>query len=238
MVAKSYQKFELVGDPYEVSGRMYIKVATPKGDKQVRWYSENEYKKLYPDAVVDHSTDPYWKSQKEVLGFGAGFVWIFKGNTYPFKEWFKAQGATYRKWWGWAIPGEKELPEVLPEGVEALKLTWDMVGADHEKLLPDDKLAAVVESLLYDGGVSEFVGEIGDKIEVDLHIVNIVQTDGYYGVSNMYIMEDDCQNVFVWATAPRNWEVDDYVKLKGTVKDHKTYKNGKQTWLTRCRLVD
>ena len=44
MVAKSYQNLQQIGTPYSVNGRMYVKVAAPTGPKQVRWYTENEYR--------------------------------------------------------------------------------------------------------------------------------------------------------------------------------------------------
>ncbi len=116
--------------------------------KQVRAYSNAEYKKYYPDlAAKDHSNDPYWKSQKEILGFKNGYVTIFKGDTYPHKEWFKENGCQYRKWWGWSLSSEAELPEELPEGVEAIRLNWEDVG-EGESLKNDTNLIAVLESLV------------------------------------------------------------------------------------------
>ena len=42
MVAKSYQGMELVTEPYDVNGRMYVKVKNEKTGtvRQVRWYTE------------------------------------------------------------------------------------------------------------------------------------------------------------------------------------------------------
>ena len=52
MVAKSYQNMEIVSDVYMVSGRKYVKVRDNKGaEKQVRWYSDAEYAKMYGTPV-------------------------------------------------------------------------------------------------------------------------------------------------------------------------------------------
>lgn len=237
MVAKSYQKLNIATEPYMVNGKMYVKVDLGNGvQKQVRWYTPNEYKKLYGELPADY-VDPYYKSQREVLGFIDGFITIFKGNTYDNKEWFKEIGCTYRKWWGWSLPSNMELPAELPEGVEALRLEWSAVGADEENLKPEDQVAAVVQGMIYEPSTSEYQGEIGAKVQVELTVINAVALNGYYGPSTMHIMEDINKNVYVWTTASKCWSVGTVHNVKGTVKDHKEYKGTKQTILTRCTEV-
>lgn len=239
MVAKSYQGMEIVGNPYEVNGRMYVKVKNAKTgmERQVRWYSDAEYKKMYPGAEIDHSKDPFWKSQKEILGFKEGFITIFTGNTYEHKEWFKEIGCTYRKFWGWGLPGDIEVPSILPEGITPIRLEWSAVGADNEKLKTDEQVRKVVESLTYEPSVSEFQGNIGDRIEIELTVNKAIRLDGYYGPSTMHVMSDADGNVFVWTTGSKSWSEGSVKKVRGTIKDHKEYKNTKQTILTRCTEV-
>lgn len=234
MVAKSYQKLKVVKEPYEVNGKMYVQVEMGNGaHKQVRWYSPAEYAKYYGEPV-DHSEDPYYKSQKEILGFGAGFITIFKGNTYENKEWFKEIGATYRKFWGWGLPGDIAVPEEMPLDVTPIRLDWSAVGADNENLKNDDLVRAAVEALICEPSVSEYQGAVGDKLELEVTVVKAVSLNGYYGPSTMHIMEDADQNVYVWTTAAKSWSEGTVHQIRGTVKDHKTYKNTKQTVLTRC----
>ena len=106
MVAKSFQKYEVVGEPYTRSGRSYVKVKTNTGSlREVRWYTDAEYKRMYPDdiSIANHSNDPYYRSQKSVLGFDNGYITIFKGETYDYKDWFKEHGARYTRYWGWGF---------------------------------------------------------------------------------------------------------------------------------------
>ena len=174
------------------------------------------------------------KTQKEVLGFGDGFVTIFKGETYPLKDWFKEHGAKYTKMWGWSFGTHAALPDELPPGVTPLRLDWETVGNEDGSLKPDSVIQAAIDDMVYDESPSEYQGEIGDKIEMELCVKKTVQFDGYYGTSTMHIMEDEDENVYVWTTAtktlPEGW-----YKVKGTIKDHKTYKHVKQTVLTRCK---
>ena len=67
MVAKSYQSLETVGDVFSSSGREYINVKLKSGKiKTVRWYSDFEYRNMYPDESVAAAPS---KSVKEALGF-------------------------------------------------------------------------------------------------------------------------------------------------------------------------
>ena len=135
-VAKSYQSLEIVGDVFVSSGRQYVNVKTKSGAlKTVRWYSDSEYRKMYHEAVaVDRSADPYYKPQKEVLGFTKGYITIFKGDTYAEIDWFRASIARYARWWGWYIISTEEVPADLPAGIEAIRLPWESVGQDSGEL--------------------------------------------------------------------------------------------------------
>ena len=238
-VAKSYQELEIVGDVFVSSGRQYVNVKLKSGKlKTVRWYSDAEYRKMYPEAIaVDRSADPYYKPQKEVLGFTKGYITIFKGDTYSELDWFRASNARYARWWGWYIISTEEIPEDLPTGIEPIRLPWDMVGQEDGNLKPEHLVKEAVESIIYDESESEYVGSIGERLELFLTVERTIELDGNYGRSTMHIMRDDCGNLFVWTTASKSWSTGTEHHIKGTVKDHRKYKNECQTVLTRCLEV-
>lgn len=234
LVAKSYQELKQIGEVYTINGKMYIKVELKNGTaKQVRAYSNKEYEKYY-GVKPEPQDDTFHKTQKEVLGFEKGYITIFKGDTYSAKEWFKEHGARYTRFWGWYIISTMEVPAELPEGIEAIQLNWDLVGTDEDVLKPDDQVQKAVDELIYDKSTSQFVGNIGDRIEKELTVVKTVQLDGYYGPSTLHTFTDEDGNVYVWTTSAKNWEEGSVHKVRGTIKDHKTYKNINQTILTRC----
>lgn len=237
MVAKSYQNLEIVSDVYTVNGRSYVKVRDGKGSvKQVRWYSDKEYARMY-GVEPDHSNDPFYKTQKEVLGFGEGYITIFKGDTYAAKEDLKAAGARYTRLWGWGIAGGEAVPEI--EGIEPIRLDWELVGRDDKALKTDDEVIAVVESLTCEPSTSEFVGQIGERIRgILMKVTRSFQIDSYYGQSTVHNFEDEDGNVYVWITSSKNLPEGGVYWVDGTIKDHKTYKNVKQTVLTRCKVVE
>lgn len=239
-VAKSFQSFEMLTEPYIVSGKQYVKVRNPKTgtERQVRWYSDAEFAKLYPEMKpMVQAQDTFYKPQKEVLGFTKGYITIFKGDTYAHIDWFRASIARYARWWGWYIISTEEIPVDLPDGLEPIQLPWDIVGNDDGKLKPESIVQKAVEAIIYDAGTSEFVGEIGERVELTLTVTRAIEIENNYGHSMMHIMEDDCGNVYVWTTAAKSWPEGAVKNVRGTIKDHRTYKNTKQTVLTRCMEV-
>ena len=238
-VAKSYQSLEIVGDIFVSSGRQYVNVKMKSGAlKTVRWYSDSEYRKMYPEApAADRSADPYYKSQKEVLGFTKGYITIFKGDTYAEIDWFRASIARYARWWGWYIISTEEVPTDLPAGIEAIRLPWESVGQDSGELKPESLVKEAVEALIYDASDSEYQGALGERLDLYLTVERTIELDGNYGRSTMHLMRDDCGNLYVWTTASKSWAAGSEHHIRGTVKDHRTYRNEKQTVLTRCTEV-
>lgn len=232
MVAKSYQNMKQVCEPYLKSGRMYVKVQQGNNQREVRWYTEEEYAKIYGIKIAKPITP-----QKQILGFENGYITIFKGDTYANLEWFQKSIARYCKWWGWYIVSTEAVPFDLPAGLEPIELKWELVGEEEGMLKPDAEVKAAVESILYDKGNSTFQGEVGARLDLELEVISAHKKDGYYGEQTIHYMVDSVGNQYLWATASKSWEVGDKRHIKGTVKDHKVIRNVETTVLTRCTLV-
>ena len=237
MVAKSFQSMTQIGEPYVSAGKMYVQVKNEKTGtlRQVRWYTESEYAKMYGETVQPE--DKPTKTQKQALGFANGYITIFKGNTYIHLDWFKKSIARYCKWWGWYIVSTDEIPTDLPEGIEPVRLDWDKVG-NGTVLKPDNLVKEVIDSLVYDESASEFIGMIGDRIEVEVEVISTPKQDGYYGVSTSHYMLDVNGNQYLWSTTAKSWEIGEKHHIKGSVKDHKLIRNVKTTILTRCSVIE
>ena len=240
LVAKSYQGLPRIGEVFISSGKQYINVRLKSGKlKMVRVYSEKEYHRLYPESAVkvDHSNDPYWKPQKIVLGFEKGYITIFKGDLAKEEEWFRASICRYTRFWRWYVPSTEEVPADLPAGIEPVRLYWKDVCKDEENLMDnEEKIKAHVYSLVCEKSNSEFVGEIGQRLDLTLTVSRVIELDGNYP-STMHFFTDEYENVFIWTTASKHLAVNKTYKMRGTIKDHRTYKNEKQTILTRCMNI-
>ena len=227
-VAKSFQSFEFLTEPFEVSGRQYIKVRNPKTGtiRTVRWYAV--------DPTVDKATDPYYKTQKETLGFTKGYITIFKGDIDAENNWFSASNARYTRWWGWYIISTEEIPADLPNGITPVRLPWEFVGDDSGKLFSEERVQKAVEALIYEESDSNFVGHIGNRIELEITITKVIDYDNGFGYSFKHFMKDCDGNEYIWDTTSKRWAEKSAKKIRGTVKAHETFKNKKYTILTRC----
>lgn len=92
---------------------------------------------------------------------------------------------------------------------------------------------------------SEFVGEAGSRMETDVTYVGessyVRETyDGCgYEVLHIYKFADADGNLLVWkTTCELGCKAGTRLKLRGTVKKHDTYKDIKQTVLTRCKKIE
>lgn len=236
MVAKSFQSMTQLCEPYKKNGRMYVKVKNEKtgNEREVRWYTEFEYAKMYPEteSLIKHT-----RSQKFTLGFDEGYVYIFKGDTYANLEWFQESIARYCRLWGWYIRSVDQLPADLPVGIEPIKLFWDDIGDDTGWLLDDQKIINHVQTLLFEESKSQYQGEVGERLERTLTVKKAIPGENRYGKYTTHIMTDADENEYMWVTSAKTWGVGEVYNLKGTVKSHAMYKNSKVTILTRCALI-
>lgn len=238
MVAKSYQKMKQLGEPFKDKDKMYVKVITEKGnEKTVRWYSDIEYAKMYPDEKKVRTKDPYYKPQKYVLGFEKGYITIFRGVKEEHEEWFKQSICNFTRWWGWSVPSTKEVPKDLPEGVEPVRLYWEPMDNGNEWLKEETEVVKYVQSVLFKKTNSKVQGSVGDRLERTITVIDRIEQETKWGTSVIHIMKDDKDNFYSWKTSSKNWKVNYFTTIRGTVKGHTTYKNSECTELTRCMEV-
>ena len=83
-VAKSYIALPIEEGPYIVNGKQYCKVRMKNGSlKQVRWYTDAEFAKMYPEEKAVVAASPDRKTQRDILGFEnvTYFSRFFKKHT-------------------------------------------------------------------------------------------------------------------------------------------------------------
>lgn len=240
MVAKSFQKMEMVGEPYVENGKAYVVVKNNNTGKTrtVRWYTESEYAKMYPGETIPElaaasAATPGLKTHKEALGFDKGYITIFKGDIETYHSWFLASNARYATFWGWYVVSTEEVPQ-LPAGIESVQLKWEDVGLENGNLKTESTIKAFIESLQYAATPSRFQGQVGDRLDITITVIKHFNLENNFGHTNMMIMKDDQENEYVWVTASQSWLPGTRKTIRGTVKAHNTYKNSQQTVLTRC----
>lgn len=232
MVAKSYQSLEQTCEPFvKANGKMYVSVRTKSGAiKEVRWYNETEYAKMYPGEVC--AADPHF-NQRLILGFQEGYITIFKGATEAHESWFERSIARFCKHWGWYIVSTDMLPFDLPADLEPIQLNWESIGCGDE-LKSDKDVRAFVESLLYGAHPSVFQGKIGDRLDLIVTVIKSNQTENHFGKTAHHIFEDANGNHYAWDTGAKFWAEGSVKHIRGSVKEHKIINNVQTTVLTRC----
>ena len=132
--------------------------------RQVRWYTQKEYEKLYSESKESPSQSS--SSQKQLLGFQKGYITIFSGDIDSNEVWFRRSIARYCRHWGWYIISTEDVPKDLPSSVKPIVLPWDLVGDSTGKLKSEEQMENAINELLSQNieSPSEFFGNVGDRM--------------------------------------------------------------------------
>lgn len=240
MVAKSYQSLPMIGQPFQkANNKMYATVVMKSGaHKDVRWYNEEEYYKMYPE---DRPEEKLFTNQKKILGFDEGYITIFKGDIEKYEWWFERSIARFHRVWGWYIVSTEMIPFDLPADIEPIQLFWDKVGQSTGELRDEETVAAVVNSMLYGSHPSTFQGNVGDRLELTVTVIKLDQKEKFFGGKSsknaIHTFEDGCGNHYIWDTGAKCWAEGSIKHIRGSVKEHKIINNVQTTVLTRCMEV-
>ena len=248
-VAKSYQGWEKLTKAYEKDGRMYVKLRTPKGaEKEVRAYSEIEYRRLYKEAVptTDGTTavqvqKPAAPVVKDILGFQEGYIWIFKGDLANAEYWFeRTEVCRFHCQIGWYIVSTEFVPFDIPSCIQPIQLPWELVGNENGTLKRKEDVENAVCLIRMDKqSKSTFQGQIGQRLEVSVYVDKVVDlaANQYGSINHLHTFIDDKENIYIWNTASRRLNEGDSLRIRGTVKEHKNYQGVQQTIFTRCSIL-
>lgn len=192
------------------------------------------------------------KAWLEANGFNAdGYTFIFLGNTYERKEDIKAIGGKYHGLIGWHIAEPVDGFLFLRIHVDEVTTADYFQGYqyDAETFENNNIKARLKEAYNKQKGIkeqiSQYFGEVGDKIDLVLTYTHTASWPNGYGgywnegVTNLHSFKDNDGNVFIWKTG-KFIEADYGTKLRvsGTIKEHSEYRDTKQTVLTRCKIQE
>lgn len=87
--------------------------------------------------------------------------------------------------------------------------------------------------------ISQHIGNIGDKIEIELTLESIYGYNTQYGYIHINLYKDAQGNVYKWSSKNiLELEKGEFKKVKATIKNHEEYKGQKQTVITRCKIIE
>lgn len=233
-VAKTYAKMSLIGEPFQENGRMYIYVAAPKGQKKVRWYSEAEYRRMYPDVVLTQTNVTF--NARHAFGFDEGYITLYKGHNV--KTWAEEDRTNiwYNLIFGYYTPGKFDLP-TMKEDITPIQLKWEEI-MDHDNIMkPYEEVQKIVSSLINDESTSVYQGEINDWLEKKVTIRENTTREDHFGEKHTHYMVDSENNTYLWETGAKNIACNETVYLKMKVKEHKEINGEKVTVVWYCKEI-
>lgn len=235
-VAKTYNNYVISGEPFKENGRMYVNVMAPKGLKKVRWYTETEYQRMYPNEAAEQDIMDF--NAREAFGFGTeGYITLYKGMNV--EEWAEddRRNIYFNLTFGYYTPGRLELP-VLMEGIIPIQLKWEEVAATGDRMRPHEEVQKIVSALLNDTtNASNYQGSINDWIQTQVQVKSKQTKDSRYGDKHIYTLVDKDNNVYMWETGAKDYALSQNIILKMKVKEHKNINSVKTTVVWYCKEI-
>lgn len=234
-VAKTYEKMEISGEPFVENKRMYVNVITPKGLKKVRWYSDAEYRRMYPDAVVVHDVMDF--NAKHVFGFEeTGYITIYKGSNV--EGWANEDRTNIRFncTFGFYTPGQLDTPHLI-DGIELIRLMWEEVMDHDDRMRPHAEVQKIVAAKLGTLSKSEYQGKENEWLEKEVTVRENKAREDHFGEKHTHTLVDAEGNTYVWETGAKNLACGETVHLKMKVKAHKEVNGEKTTIVWYCKVI-
>lgn len=237
-VAKTYQSMEIQGEPYQENKRWYVNVLSTKGIKKVRWYSDAEYARMYPEEKKDLMDF----NARHAFGFDEkGYITIYKGDPKVVEEWAENDRTNiwYNLIFGYYTPSKFPTPEVL-NGIEPIQLKWEQVQNYEDRMKPHEEVAKLVNSLVSVqpcASNSVYQGQENTWLEKEVIIKENLKREDHFGEKHTHFMRDAEGNLYLWETGAKNLEIGMAVKLKMKVKAHKEVNGEKCTVVWYCKVI-
>lgn len=216
------------------------KVYTPEHAEKLEKQRQARFEKKEKERIEKAIKERGVNLEKAGFGNEDGTYAIYRviGNTYEIKDELKGLGAKFNPCVGWFFSKPVEGYEI--QRLEEKEVLTDSIWIEWKqkeevKPLWAENQKAVQES------PSKWVGEIGDRIELFLHIDR--KFEGEFHITEwksvstyMYLMHDAEGNIYKWSTSCYYNEGED-LHVRGTIKDHTDFRGVAQTVLTRLKEV-
>lgn len=232
-VAKTYAKMEISGEPFMENKRMYVNVISPKGLKKVRWYSDAEYRRMYPDTVEEHNVMDF--NAKHVFGFEeTGYITIYKGSDVEGWANEDRTNIRYNCTFGFYTPGRLESPHLI-EGIEPVKLMWEEVMDHDDRMKPHEVVQKIIAAKLGTLSNSQYQGNVNEWLQKTDTVKEKKSNETHFGTKHTYVLEDSDGNSYIWETGAKDFACAQTISLKMKVKEHKEVNGTPTTVVWYCK---
>ena len=171
--------------------------------------------------------------------FQGKYITLLRGNTYEVRTWLKENGAKYNGILNWYFPYEVEVPEKLPAEITPVQFPWESMLEDGEPICNAERLQPIVDRYRYPDSGSRWVGTIGEKVYLLIEYIDSRSICSQFGVTNIYSFKDMSGNVIKTMTARALPVTAGHTyRVSAKVKDHKIYRNEKQTMISYLKIEE
>lgn len=237
-VAKTYQHMEIQGEPFEENKRMYVNVLAPKGLKKVRWYTDAEYRRMYPNEVTENGKHNIMDfNARHVFGFGVdGYITIYRGDEGLLQQFRETHQESFRYnlTFGIYTPSRITVCD-LPASITPIMLKWEEVMDHDDRMKPHEEVMKIVATKLGTISHSEYQGEENDWLTKEVTIRENKSHETQYGDKHTHYMVDSEGNTYIWETGTKNYIAGTKIQLKMKVKAHKETDGEKCTIVWYCK---
>jgi len=238
-VAKTYSNFEVCDNPFEENGRMYVNVCTPKGIKKVRWYTDAEYKRMYPNETSKSDLMDF--NARYAFGFRElGYITIYNGDEAVIEDFVDSHRASFWRnlTFGYYTPSYIPVPE-LPQNITAIQLKWEEVQDHDNRMKPHEEVIEYIANRYRrsTNSISAYQGAENEWLEKEVTITKNTKSKDHFGEKHTHTMCDAEHNIYIWETGAKDFEVGMVLKLKMKVKAHKEINGEKCTVVWYCKEI-
>lgn len=241
-VARTYEKYQIKGEPFKENGHYYVYVIAPKGEKKVRWYSDAERARMDKAAgITVKEPDIMDFNARHTFGFGKlGYITLYKGKEEEIEifveqhqEWFR-RNLTF----GYYTPSFITIND-YPSSITPIKLAWNDIMSHDDRMKPHEEVKKYVDSLLIldDARTSQYQGNENEWLQKAVTVREKKSNETHFGTKHTYYLVDAEGNTYIWETGAKDYARDSSVSLKMKVKAHKEINGEKCTVVWYCKEV-
>lgn len=237
-VAKTYAKMEISGEPFMENKRMYVNVISPKGLKKVRWYSDAEYHRMYPDEVTENGKHDIMDfNARLVFGFGDdGYITIYRGDELALQECVENHHESFRRNLTFGYYTPSHIPVcTLPISITPIMLKWEEVMDHDNRMKSHEVVQKIVAAKLGTLSKSRYQGAVNEWLQKTVKVTKKTSKESHFGTKHMYNLEDSDGNTYIWETGAKDYACDTTISLKMKVKEHKEIDGNKVTVVWYCK---
>lgn len=239
-VAKSYANMEILCEPFKDGKSLYVKIKTPKGEKKVRWYSDAEYRRMYPNEVKENGKHNIMDfNARHVFGFGVdGYITIYRGNEAILQEFRETHQESFRYNLTFGIYTPSHITVCnLPTGITPTRLMWEEVMDYDDRMKPHEIVQKIVAEKLGTNSKSAYQGAVNDWITKTVSVRTKKTDETRFGSKHTYTLADSEDNLYVWQTGAKDYQSGQTVSLKMKVKEHKEIDGIPTTVVWYCKEI-